>query len=43
MVKKITNTTKKQGSEFAETASKRIVQKSSEATGDLIENKIGDK
>ena len=37
---KIINTTKKQGSEFAKTAGKRIVQKSAEATGDLIENKI---
>ena len=30
-------------SEFAKTASKRIVQKSAEATGDLIRNKIADK
>ena len=34
---------KKQGSEFAETAGKRIVKKSAEATGDLIGNKITDK
>ena len=43
MVKKIIDTTKKQGSEFAKTAGKRIVQKSAEATGDLIGNKIDDK
>ena len=42
-VKKITDTTKKQGSEFAKTAGKRIVQKSAEATGDVIGNKIADK
>ena len=41
--KKITDTTKKQGSEFAKTGDKRIVQKSAEATGDLIRNKIADK
>ena len=41
--KKIIDTTKKQGSEFAKTASKRIVPKSAEATGDLIGNKIADK
>ena len=40
---KIIDTTKKQGSEFAKTAGKRIVQKSAEATGDLIGNKIADK
>ena len=34
---------KTQGSEFAKTAGKRIVQKSAEATGDLIGNKIADK
>ena len=39
----IIDTTKKQGSEFAKTADKRIVQKSAEATGDLIGNKIADK
>ena len=38
--KKIIDTTKKQGSGFAKTAAKRIVQKSAEATGDLIGNKI---
>ena len=41
--KKIIDTTKKQGSEFAKTAGKKIVQKSAEATGDLIGNKIVDK
>ena len=34
---------KKQGREFAKTAGKRIVQKSAEATGDLLGNKIADK
>ena len=41
--KKILDTTKKQGSEFAKTTGKKIVQKSAEATGDLIGNKIADK
>ena len=41
--KKIVDTTKKQGSEFAKTAGKRIVQKSEEATGDLIGSKIAHK
>ena len=41
--KKIIDTTKKQGSEFAKTAGKRIVQKRAEATGDLIGSKIADK
>ena len=41
--KKIIDTTKKQGSEFAKTAGKRIVQKSAEATGCLIGNKIAGK
>ena len=41
--KKIIDITKKQGSKFAKTAGKRIVQKSAEATGDLIGNKIADK
>ena len=41
--KKIIDTTRKQGSEFAKTAGKRIVQKKAEATGDLIGNKIADK
>ena len=34
---------KKQRSEFANTAGKRIVRKSAEATGDLIGNIIADK
>ena len=42
MVKKIIDTTKK-ATNFAKTAGKRIVQKSAEATGDLIGNKIADK
>ena len=41
--KKIIDTTKEQGSEFPKTAGKIIVQKSAEATGDLIGNKIADK
>ena len=41
--KKIIDTEKKQGSEFAKTAGKRIVQISAEAAGDLIGNKIADK
>ena len=41
--KKIIDTTKKQGSEFAKTAGKRIVKKTAEATGDLIGNEIADK
>ena len=41
--KRIIDTTKNQGSEFAKTAGKRIVQKSEEATGDLIGNKIANK
>ena len=41
--KKIIDTTKKKGREFAKTAGKRIVQKSAEATRDLIGNKIADK
>ena len=41
--RKIIDTTKKQRSEFAKTAGKRIVQKSREVTGDLTGNKIADK
>ena len=37
--KKIIDTTKNQGSEIVKTAGKRIVQKSAEATGDLIGKK----
>ena len=40
---KIMDKTKKQGSEFAKLAGKKIVQRSAEATGDLIGNKIADK
>ena len=36
------NATKK-GIDDAKTASERVVQKTAEATGDLIENKIADK
>ena len=41
--KKIIDKTKKQGTEFAKTAGKRIVQKSAETTEDLIGNKIANK
>ena len=41
--KKKTYTRKKQESEFVKTPGKRIVQKSAEATADLIGNKIADK
>ena len=41
--KKIIDTTKKQGSEFAKADGKRIVQKSAGATRDLIGNKIAGK
>ena len=41
--KKKINTTEKQGSEFTETAGKKIVQRRAEATVDLIGNKITDK
>ena len=41
--KKIIDTTKKEGTNFTKTDGKRIVQKSAEATGDLIGNKIADK
>ena len=43
MVKKIIDTTKKQWSEFSKIAGKKMVQRSAEATGDLIRNKITDK
>ena len=38
--KKLMNTTTKNGIDAAKTASKRVVQKTAEATGDLIVNKI---
>ena len=41
--KKIIDTTRKQGSELAKIAGKKIVQKSAEASGDLLGNKIADK
>ena len=37
------DTATKTGIDAAKTTSKRIVQKTAEATGDLIENKIADK
>ena len=37
------NTATKTGIDVAKTASKRLVQKNTEATGDLIVNKIADK
>ena len=41
--KKIVDTANKTGIDAAKTASKRVVQKNAEATGDLIGNKIADK
>ena len=41
--KKIMDTATKTGIDAAKTASKRVVQKTAEATGDLIGNKIADK
>ena len=41
--KKLMGTTTKTGMDAAKTASKRVVQKTAEATGDLIRNKIADK
>ena len=43
MVKKIIDNAKKTGTDAAKTASKWIVQKTAEATGNLIGNKIADK
>ena len=37
------DTTTKTGIDAAKTASKRVVQKTAKATGELIENKIADK
>ena len=42
-IKKIIDITQKQGSEFGKTTGKKLVQKSTEATGDLIGNKIAGK
>ena len=41
--KKIMDTATKTGMDATKTASKRVVQKTAEATGDLNENKIADK
>ena len=41
--KKIIDTATKTGIDAAKTASKRVVQKTAKATGDLIGNKIADK
>ena len=41
--KKLMDTATKTGIDAAKTASKRVVQKTAEATGDLIENKTDDK
>ena len=41
--KKLIDTATKTGIDAAKTASKRVVQKTAEATGDLISHKIADK
>ena len=41
--KKLMDAATKTGTDAAKTASKRVVQKTPEATGDLIGNKIADK
>ena len=41
--KKLMDDATKTGKDFAKTASKRVVKKTSEATGDLIGKKIADK
>ena len=41
--KKLMNTAAKTGIDAAKTASKKVVQKTAEGTGDLIKNKIADK
>ena len=43
MAKKIIDTATKTGIVAAKTASKRVVQKTAKATGDIIGNKIADK
>ena len=43
MVKKLMDTAAKTGIDAAKTASKRVVQKTADAAGDLIGNKIADK
>ena len=41
--KKLMDTATKTGIDAAKTASKRVIKKTAEATGDLIRNKIADK
>ena len=41
--KKVIDTIKKEGSEFAKIAGKKVVQRGTEATGDLIGNKVANK
>ena len=41
--KKLMDDTRKTGIDAAKTASKQVVQKTAEATGDLIGNKIADR
>ena len=43
MEKNLLNTAKKSGTDAIKTASKRAIQKTAEATGDLVGNKIADK
>ena len=43
LVKKLIDTGTKTGIDAGKTTSKRVVQKTTEASGDLIENKIADK
>ena len=43
LVKKLIDTATKTGIDAGKTTSKRVVQKTTEAAGDLIENKIADK
>ena len=43
MEKKLMDTTTKTGINAAKTVSKKVVQKTAEATGDLIGNKTADK
>ena len=43
MEKKLVDTTKKSATDSIKTASKRAIQNTAEATGDLVGNKIPDK
>ena len=43
MEKKLVDTAKKSATDAIKTTSKRAIQKTSEATGDLVGNKIADK